>query len=444
MSKIRILVAEDEKLVAKDIDNMLRGLGYEVLGVVARGEDAVARAGQSRPDLVLMDIVLKGELDGIQAAETIWESWSIPVIYLTAYADDRTFERAKVTEPFGYILKPFDDRELQTTIEMAFYKAGMDRKLREREEWLSTVLRSIGDGVIATDEAGRVTFMNTLAEKLTGWSQEEALTQSLERVFSCGGLGAAGENRLPVEAVLASKAGPSVPIEHTTSPIRGERAGDRGRVFVFRDISSRKRAEEELRESWTRLQKALAGTVEAMALTIEMRDPYTAGHQRRVSRLSCAIAQDMGLPLPQIEGLRVAGDIHDVGKIYVPAEILSKPGRLNEIETSIIWTHARVGFDILRNIDFPWPIAQIIYQHHERLDGSGYPAGLKDGQILLEARILAVADVIEAISSHRPYRPSFGLDRALQEVRDHSGELYDSAVTEACLRLFEEKRFAFE
>ena len=165
MSKIRILVAEDEKLVAKDIDNMLQGLGYEVLGVVARGEDAVARAGQAKPDLILMDIVLKGEVDGIQAAEKIWEAWYIPVIYLTAYADDRTLERAKLTGPFGYILKPFDERELQTTIEMAFYKAGMDRKLREREEWLSTVLRSIGDGVIATDEAGRVTFMNAVAEK---------------------------------------------------------------------------------------------------------------------------------------------------------------------------------------------------------------------------------------------------------------------------------------
>ena len=268
MSKIRILVAEDEKLVAKDIDNMLQGLGYEVLGVVARGEDAVARAGQAKPDLILMDIVLKGEVDGIQAAEKIWEAWYIPVIYLTAYADDRTLERAKLTGPFGYILKPFDERELQTTIEMAFYKAGMDRKLREREEWLSTVLRSIGDGVIATDEAGRVTFMNAVAEKLTGWTHEEASSQSLDRVFSCGGLSTAGENRRPVEAVLDSKSGPAVPIEHTTSPIRGARAADRGRVLVFRDISGRKRTEEELRESWTRLQKALAGTVEAMALTI--------------------------------------------------------------------------------------------------------------------------------------------------------------------------------
>ncbi len=181
-----------------------------------------------------------------------------------------------------------------------------------------------------------------------------------------------------------------------------------------------------------------------MRLTIEMRDPYTAGHQRRVSKLSCAIAQDMGLPQEQIEGIRMAGDIHDLGKIYVPAEILSKPGQLTDIEFSIIRTHSQVGYDILKSIEFPWPLAQIIYQHHERLDGSGYPNNLKNGEILLEARIISVADVAEAMSSHRPYRPSHGMEKALKEIAQHRGRLYDAAVVDCCLRLFREKGFSFD
>jgi PAS domain S-box-containing protein/putative nucleotidyltransferase with HDIG domain len=329
---------------------------------------------------------------------------------------------------------------------MAFYKARMNKKLRDREEWLSTVLRSIGDGVIATDGAGRVTFMNALAEKLTGWPQEEALGRPLSEVFPCGGAGPdpASATQPLIEAALATRGSRTRAVEYTVSPIGGAEDLAQGSVLVFRDISSRKRAEEELKQSWERLQKALAGTVQAMALTIEMRDPYTAGHQRRVSKLSCAIAQELGLAPPQIEGLRTAGDIHDIGKIYVPAEILSKPGRLTEIETSIIRAHAQVGFDILKNVEFPWPIAQIIYQHHERLDGSGYPNKIRGDQILLEARIIAVADVIEAMSSHRPYRPSYGLDKALDEIQKHAGRLYDPAIVEVCVRLFEQNRFVFE
>jgi putative nucleotidyltransferase with HDIG domain len=163
-----------------------------------------------------------------------------------------------------------------------------------------------------------------------------------------------------------------------------------------------------------------------------------------VSRLSSAIAKAMGLDEDRTVGLRMAGDIHDIGKIYVPAEILSKPGKLTEIEFTIIKTHAQVGYDILKTIEFPWPIAQIVYQHHERMNGTGYPQGLKGEQILQEARILMVADVVEAMSSHRPYRPSFGTDKALQEILKNQGLLYDREVVEACHGLFERKSFKFE
>jgi putative nucleotidyltransferase with HDIG domain len=181
-----------------------------------------------------------------------------------------------------------------------------------------------------------------------------------------------------------------------------------------------------------------------MSVTVEMRDPYTAGHQRRVSKLACAIAREIGLPGAQIEGIRMAGEIHDIGKIYVPAEILSKPGKLTDIEFTIIKTHAQVGYDILKNIEFPWPIADIVVQHHERLNGSGYPAGLKGGAILPEANIIIVADVVEAMSSHRPYRPAHGIDTALAEIVQNKGVLYDAAVVDHCVRLFKEKRFSFK
>ncbi len=450
MSKIRILVVEDESLVARDIQNMLRSLGYEVTGIVASGEQAIQKASASAPDLVLMDIVLKGEIDGITAAETLWEDYGIPVIFLTAYADDTTFERAKLTKPFGYLLKPFEERELQTTIEMALYKSKMEMRLREREQWLSTILRSIGEGIIAADDQGRIEFMNPLAERLTGWPQAEALEKSLGEVFAATmarpvwddeapqeGGDSDPANLVPLDEVLATRGGGPVPIELTSAPIVDGKRGRRGSVYVFRDITRRKESEDQLR-------RALKGVVQAMSVTVEMRDPYTAGHQHRVSRLSVAIAREMGLPERQIEGIRMAGDIHDIGKIYVPAEILSKPGKLTDIEFTIIKTHPQVGFDILKNVEFPWPIADIVVQHHERLDGKGYPAGLKGDAILPEARIIIVADVVEAMSSHRPYRPAHGIDKALEEISLHRGTVYDAVVVDACLRLFKEKGFSLD
>jgi putative nucleotidyltransferase with HDIG domain len=172
-----------------------------------------------------------------------------------------------------------------------------------------------------------------------------------------------------------------------------------------------------------------------------MRDPYTAGHQQRVAKITRAIAEELGLPEQQIEGLYLASVVHDVGKVMVPAEILSKPGKLTELEFSLIKQHSEAGYEILKEVDFPWPIAQFVLQHHEHLDGSGYPAGLKGEDILLEARILSVADIIEAMASHRPYRAGFGIEVALEEVSSKRDVLYDRAVVDAALRLFREKNF---
>jgi PAS domain S-box-containing protein/putative nucleotidyltransferase with HDIG domain len=210
------------------------------------------------------------------------------------------------------------------------------------------------------------------------------------------------------------------------------------------DVTDRKRAEGHLQRSLDMLQTAMEEIVEAMTVAGEMRDPYTAGHQRRVAQLACAIAQEVGIPTERIQGLRMAGLIHDIGKMRIPAEILSRPGKLNALEFGLIQCHPQVGYDILRTIEFPWPVAEIILQHHERMDGSGYPQGLRGSEILLEAKILSVADVVESMSSHRPYRPAHGIGRALEEISQYRGTLYDPGVVDACIRVFTERAFKFQ
>ncbi|MFH2012498.1 MAG: HD domain-containing phosphohydrolase [Pseudomonadota bacterium] len=201
---------------------------------------------------------------------------------------------------------------------------------------------------------------------------------------------------------------------------------------------------EELRGALQKLRKNIDGIIQAVAMTVESRDPYTAGHQKRVADLAYAIASEMKLIEEQVEGTRIAGIVHDLGKVSVPTEILSKPGDLNETEFGLIKGHAETGYNILKNVEFTWPIAEIAYQHHERIDGSGYPLGLFYEDILIEARILGVADVVEAMISHRPYRPALGVDKALDEILKNRGTFYDPDVVDACLNIFKEKGFKFK
>ena len=201
---------------------------------------------------------------------------------------------------------------------------------------------------------------------------------------------------------------------------------------------------EQLEESKSMLKRALEGTIATVAMAVEVRDPYTSGHQRRAAQLAEAIALEMGLDTVQVEGIRMGATIHDIGKIQLPAEILSKPGKLSEIEYAIVKGHAQVGYEILRSVEFPWPIAVMVHQHHERMDGSGYPQGLKGDEICLEARILAVADVVEAMVSHRPYRPAYKVEDGLDEISKNRGALYDPDVVDACLKLFSDDKFTFK
>ena len=212
---------------------------------------------------------------------------------------------------------------------------------------------------------------------------------------------------------------------------------------ILMDITERKHAEEKLQQTLDSLKKAVGTTIQVLVSALESRDPYTAGHQARSAHLACAIATEMGLPSDKIDGLRMAGSIHDIGKLSIAAEILSKPTKLTNLEFSLIKEHSQSGYEMLKDVESPWPLAEIVYQHHERINGTGYPRNLKGEEIIMEARIMGVADVVEAMASHRPYRPGLGIEVALEEIKKNKGILYDEAVADVCLKLFLEKGYKF-
>ena len=325
--------------------------------------------------------------------------------------------------------------------------------MKEAQERYSAIFNRSLDAVYLHDFEGRFIDANDAALKLLGYDKEEVTSLNFADLLTEGQLPLAlhmlvelkdtGSQLEHTELRLRRKDGSLVSVETTESVIYRD-----GRpvycVGIGRDISERKTAQEELKQSYESLQKAMLGTVQAISMISEVRDPYTAGHQLQVAKLAAAIATELGLPEKKITALQMAGTLHDIGKINIPSEILSKPGRLNRIEFELIKTHPVIGREILKSIDFPWPICRIVFQHHERMDGSGYPSNLKDDEICIEAKILAVADVVSAMSCHRPYRPALGVDQALEEITSHRGTLYDPASVDACYRLFKEKGFKLE
>ena len=328
-----------------------------------------------------------------------------------------------------------------------------EEALQEGERFLSSVFSSILDGISVIDLDFNIVQVNSTMEKwykhalpLVGKKCYEAHHGRSEPCQPCPAYrtmltGEPHFESIPLKGVDGQSVGwadvHAFPwLSKTTGKMKGV-------IKYIRDITYRVEAQQSVEESLKNLQKALNGTVKALANTLESKDPYTAGHQRRVVQLACALARELGESPHYIEGMRVMGFLHDLGKIAIPGEILSKPSRLSEYEFNLIKIHPQAGYDILKEIDFPWPVALAVLQHHERLDGSGYPHGLSGDDIILEARILAVADVVEAIASHRPYRPALGIDQAMTEISQHQGVLYDPAVVQACLRLLSEKAFTF-
>lgn len=329
----------------------------------------------------------------------------------------------------------------------------VEEALKANERFLVSVFSSIQDGLSVLDSDLNILKVNPALERwysfnmpLVGKKCYEAYHDRSEPCEKCPSLETLKTGTPAYEVV--PKRGPNGVIagwlDLFTFPLYDQESGRLSGVIEYvRDITERKLADEELKKSVKKLRKILRGTVKTLASIVEARDPYTAGHQQRVARLARAIAAAMGLPKEQVHAVYMASIIHDIGKIYIPAEILSTPRKLTSTEMSLIRMHSRHGYEIIRTVEFPWPIDKIVLQHHERLNGSGYPDNLKGKEVAIEARVLAVADVVEAMASHRPYRPALGIDRALDEISQNRGVLYDPYAVDACLDLFQNEKFAF-
>ncbi len=348
--------------------------------------------------------------------------------------------------------------------------AQLQRQVAESQEKYIRLSESILEGILIINFQGKILYGNESVAKMFGYKNaEEGLGKNVFNFVAPGYKKAALADLVKVFSgkwgflapyKVRNKDGNEFWIETLGRKITYK--DKPAELMVCRDITDRMHMEEalkkaketleikveerteELKNANEQLQRVLRETISALSSAVEAKDPYTAGHQQRVAQLACAIAKEMGLPKERIEGINLAAIVHDIGKIHVPAEILTKPGQLSDVELKMINAHPGFGYDILKSIEFPWPIADIVLQHHERIDGSGYPNGFSGKKILLEARIIIVADTVEAISTHRPYRAGLGINKALEEISANRGVLYDADAVEACLRLFKKKRFKLE
>ena len=309
-----------------------------------------------------------------------------------------------------------------------------------------TVFEQIGDGVVVLNMQNRVVDLNPAAERLAGRTSSDALGLPVERIWPGwpGRPAPSGSAPPAFEELILSLAGEARTYNIHSHTITDRENHPMNKVVLLMETTERKRAEGEIREGHARLHRSFEAMVRTIAAVVEIRDPYTSGHQQRVAQLARGIAQEIGQSGERVKEIFTAASIHDIGKMRVASEMLSKPGKLIGPESSLVQAHSQAGYDILKNADFPYPLGQWILEHHERLNGTGYPNGLTAGQISLEGRILAVADVVEAMVSHRPYRPALGIEQALKEISEQKGVLYDADAADACWRLFKERGFEFE
>ncbi len=456
MIEKNILVADDQQEACDLIKKMLEIEGYTIFQAY-NGKEALGVVQNFPIDVTILDIKMP-VMDGIEALKKIKQiDPSIEVLIMTGYSDFKTLKQTIGDfGAFDYLSKPFKRDELIHAVHNAFLKResnrGKDhkilknriaqlekdfntknRELRETQIKYRSIIEKNADGIIIVTKKGIVCFVNSAGEALFDKKRERLIGESFGFPIM------AAET---TEIEIISKGGNVQTVEARLSETEWE--GEIAYLASLRDITDRKQMEEQLQHSLANIKKSMEGTIQVVSMIVEKKDPYTAGHQQRVADIARAIAEEKGLSKERIEGIYMSGVIHDLGKVSVPSEILSKPGKITKIEFELIKTHAQEGYNILEKIEFPWPVALIVQQHHEKIDGSGYPLGLSGKEILLESRIMCVADVVEAMASHRPYRPALGIDEALKEISHKNGVSFDPEVVDACLKIFKEKKFSLD
>jgi PAS domain S-box-containing protein/putative nucleotidyltransferase with HDIG domain len=468
-----VLIVDDEESIRITLREFLRKDGYEVKTAGDVGAAQAILAGD-HVDIVVTDVVLP-RTSGVELLHALRSaSPDIQVILMTGDPNVETAREAVRAGASDYLSKPIcksailravghaasikelSDQRRRLQEENLAYQHDLERRveertkaLREKEQMLASVLSAapVGIGIL---EGRTVRFVNRELCEMVGRAEAEMLGQDTrvlyadaaecERIDREVGCAARATGLTTAEVKWRHSNGAVLDVLLRCAPLAAD--GQGGPVtFAALDVTERKRAEREVVDKSRQVRMMMEGAIQAVSAALEKRDMYTAGHERRVSHLAAALARSMGYSDARVEGVQIAGYVHDIGKIAVPAEILAKPTRLNFHEFGIMKSHPEVGYEILKGIAFEWPVAQATLQHHERLDGSGYPAGLKDDQVLAEARLLGVADVVEAMASHRPYRPALGHEAALAEITAKAGVLYDPNVVKACVRLFTQEGY---
>lgn len=461
----KIMVVDNDTMMLEFMSDLLKNKGHQVL-TAKDGLSAIETLETYIPDIMFVDLVMPN-ISGEKLCRAIRKNPKfngIYIIILSAIAAELEIDfteiganaciakgsfnkmSEQVLDVLDRVNKKVPDDTTKKTIGLEdVHERKINKELLSLRRHSEAILNNLSEGILELNLNNKVIYANHFAHLITDIGEEELLgsyfTELFEdphkvRVKEMIGLIDKGPQKISEDLPVMLK-GKMVSL--SILPVNDEER--KSTIVILHDITDRKLFEHELNKTTEKLRKNLIGTMQTISLIIETRDPYTAGHLKEVSKLARSIAQEIGLSADTVDNIRMAGAIHDIGKMSVPAEILSKPGRLTDIEMSLIKTHAESGYNILKDAELPYPIAEITLQHHERMDGSGYPKGLKGDQILLEARIICVADVVEAISSHRPYRPSLGIDIALEEIERNKGLFYDDKVVNACLRLFREKGY---
>jgi PAS domain S-box-containing protein len=490
----KILIVDDDESNLYYLQSLFSSQGFNVLAA-RNGFEALELARREPPDLIISDILMP-VMDGFKLCRE-WKKddllKKIPfVMYTATYTDPKDEKLALSLGADRFIIKPQEPDVLLALIqdiivsnasyheivgigvegtapweivlekynEALFRKLGdkinqlenLNQTLRESEEKYRSVFDNSIEGIYQTTREGQFLNANAAFYRMLGYQSFDELKARVADIPKQLYVNPEDRDKIirlldnkeivrGFETRFYTKNGDTIWVNINMQAVCDKNGDLLYYEGIDEDITIKKQAEEKLSHTLETLRGSFNATTQIIASAVEMRDPFISGHQRRVTNLAQAIAKQMDIPDDIINGIVTVGLIHDIGKISIPAEILSKPGKLSTVEFSFIRTHSQMGYNILKDIEYPWPVADIVLQHHERLDGSGYPNGLKGDDILLETRVIMVADVVEAMVSHRPYRPALGINAAIEEIEKNKGTLYDKTVVDACTKLLRDQGF---